>query len=60
MAYVVLTTGVTNSEPETALDPDQPPEAEQAEAELEFQTNKTLLPALTVKGVAERLTVGKG
>ena len=58
--YVVLTAGITSSEPETALEPDQPPEAEQAEAELEFQTNKTLLPAVMVKGVAERLTVGKG
>jgi hypothetical protein len=47
-------------EPLTALPPDQAPEAVQEVALAADQVNVELLPAVTVLGLAAKLTVGAG
>jgi hypothetical protein len=47
-------------EPETALVPDQPPEAVQEVALVADQVSVELLPLATVLGLAARVTVGAG
>jgi hypothetical protein len=57
---VVLLSDPVLALPLTGSVPDQPPEALQLAALLEVQLNVEAAPALTVTGVAVRLTVGPG
>ena len=55
-----VTAGETDSEPETALAPDQAPEAEQEETLVEDQERVEDWPEVMLKGEAEKDRVGEG